>query len=141
MSESHQYQDGASILILNRGDLECVALEARYAGLQFNRVKMHFLPPDVLRDDPEREACDTYFNLSGSASEIVRQGFEVSDWWPHTSVMRTSRNCDTPGFGHVWLVARTRNGFRLQGARYDDAMTKLCRASLPYSWQPRSNVR
>ncbi|MEP7243756.1 MAG: hypothetical protein ABI885_08715 [Gammaproteobacteria bacterium] len=129
MSEAHQYKGGESILILSRDDLECVALEARYRGLKFNRVQIHFLSSSVLQDDPERDDCDTYFNLSGRAGDLVRHGFAHPSWLPRRRSWRTSRTCDTAGFGRVWMVTRTRAGYRLQGARYQDSMTKLTSVS------------
>jgi hypothetical protein len=133
MSEAHQYQDGGSLLIAARGDALCMALESHYPGLRFNRVQMHFLSASVLRDDPDRDDVDTLFSLSGTATDLVRHGFAHADWWPMLDVSRTSRSCHTDGFGRVWLITRTRTGYRLQGAQYSDAMTKLALAS-PHSW-------
>lgn len=136
MSEAHQQQDGGRLLLFRRGDRECVLLGNHYRGLRFNQIQLFFLPHATQQDHPERDDCEVLFNVSGSGDDLVTHGFALASWWLSLPASGMRYNCGTAEFGSAWYAARTRSGYRLQGARYTDAMNKLAIALLPmtYEW-------
>jgi hypothetical protein len=137
MSEARQYQDGSRILIFRRPDPECQLLEACYEGIRFNQVQLLFLPASAMRDDPFRDDLDVLFNVSGAPEHLLGHGFAAAGWFVTLPACGISHSCGTADFGRVWHIIRTRNGYRLQGARYCDSMTKLTAALSPMSLWPR----
>jgi hypothetical protein len=131
MSEAHQYADGARLLIFRRADHECQALAAHYDGIRFNQVRLTFLPLRALEDGPDREEIDMTFNISGTAFDLTRHGFAHPSWWRMVPSSGITHRCNTDGFGRAWRNIRTAAGYRLQGARYADGMTKLTLALRP----------
>ncbi len=131
MSEAFQYDDGCRLLIFRFADEECQALTAHYSGIRFNQVRLTFLPQCALQDGPEREEIDVTFNISGVPFDLTRHGFAHPSWWRMVPPSGIAHRCHTEGFGRAWRNIRTRTGFRLQGARYEDSMTKLAVALRP----------
>lgn len=125
MPEVCQYHDGSRTLTFRRTDQECVALEAHYAGIRFNQVQLIFLPWSALQDDPERDEIDILFNVSGRGDDLVRHGFAVANWLAEMPASGVSHNRAAVERGHIWQIMRTPRGYRLQGARYPDSLTKL----------------
>jgi hypothetical protein len=131
MSEAYQYDDGCRLLIFRRADRECQALEAYFDGIRFNQVRLTFLPPRALQDSPDREEIMMTFNVSGTAADLTRHGFGHPSWWALVPPSGITHVCATEGFGRAWRNIRTRQGFRLQGAQYQDGLTKLTLALSP----------
>ncbi len=131
MSEAYQYDDGCRLLIFRYADEECQALTAHYSGIRFNQVRLTFLPPRALQDEPDREEIEMTFNISGMAFDLTRHGFAHPSWWRMVPPSGITHRCHTEGFGRAWRNIRTRTGFRLQGAQYMDGMTKLTMALRP----------
>ena len=141
MPESEQKNDGSRLLLFRRGDPECAILGNCYEGLRFNQIQLFFLPHTAQQDDPERDDCEALFNVSGSGAALIAHGFASADWWRSLPPCGMRYNCRTENFGRAWYVARTRSGYRLQGARYIDAMSKLASALLPATYRMRPNPR
>ncbi len=131
MSEAYQYDDGCRLLVFRYADEECQALTAYYSGIRFNQVRLLFLPLRALQDVPDREEIEMTFNISGMAFDLTRHGFAHPSWWRMVPTSGITHRCNTEGFGRAWRNIRTRTGFRLQGAQYVDAMTKLTLALRP----------
>jgi hypothetical protein len=138
MSEAYQYDDGCRLLIFRQSDSECQALAAFYQGIRFNQVRLTFLPLRALQDVPDREEIDMTFNISGTAAELTRHGFAHPTWWRMVPRSGITHRCNTDGFGWAWRNIRTRGGYRLQGARYLDGMSKLTLALQPIFQERRS---
>jgi hypothetical protein len=128
MSDARQYEDGSKLLIFRRCAAECLALSAHYKGLRFNQIRLSFLPPSALLDDPDREEIEIMFNISGSACDLLRHAFAEESWWTKTPPSGVAYHCITQGFGRAWRAVRTRNGYSVQRAQYADGMTKLASA-------------
>ena len=131
MGEARQYGDGSSAVAFKRSDVECRSLERRYTGLRFNHLHLLFLPPQIWLDDPERDNLEIRFNVSGSFHDLVKHEFAHESWLTPLRAPGAHHRCETPGFGSAWRSARTRSGFRLQGASYADGLLRLMRALHP----------
>jgi hypothetical protein len=131
MSDAYHYDDGCRLLIFRHADEQCQALTAHYRGIRFNQVRLTFLPLRALQDVPDREEIEVTFNISGLPFDLTRHGFAHPSWWSMVPPSGITHRCNTEGFGRAWRNTRTRTGFRLQGAQYFDAMTKLTLALPP----------
>ena len=136
MTDARHYADGSRTLEFSRATAECRALGEAYPGIQFNKVQLFFLPHEALYDDPDRDDIDILFNVSGAGVDLVRHGFARPAWWTVLSPFGQSRNCGTQGFGSAWLATHTNTGYRLQGVRYEDGLTKLAPVLLERWWTP-----
>ena len=93
-----------------RESSECRALEQRYPGLRFNRIEVGIFARFAFKNYTDRDYIDVGFSISGTKEDLERHGF-----W-------------SPSWGHP---VRTRSGYRLCRASYDDGLDKLAALFIP----------
>jgi hypothetical protein len=131
MNNTKLYKDGSRLLIFRQSAAECRALSAYYPGIRFNQIRISFLPPTALRDNPDREEMEITFNISGAPYDLLRHAFADVAWWNGALPSGVTYRCATSGFGRAWRVLRTRKGYSVQRAWYVDGLTKLALALQP----------
>ena len=112
----------------------CIALGSRYAGLRFLQVSILVQSDMAIEIYPEGDLIQVSFDVAGSAVALERHRFGHPSWWAgvQTGMPRTGRQrlC-TPGLGSAYAVFRNRSGYRISGARYDDALDRLLPLFMP----------
>jgi hypothetical protein len=92
------------------GSRECSLLEERYPGIRFNKVAAHMLARFRFQNSPDQDHIDVSFNLSATEAALKRHGFDKPLW------------CNR---------VRTRNGYRLSGAAYDNGLDRVASVFIP----------
>jgi len=118
-------------LVFERPSPECQAFEHRYTGVRFNRVELWFQSCRIGEDDEMLAG----FNVSGSAASLLEHRFVADQWLSTMPVCGANSKCSTEGFGRATSVHRTKGGFRVDWARYDDGLNRVADVMFRPIWE------
>jgi hypothetical protein len=106
----------------------CAALTPRYPGVRFNRVRV--IANDDLDLKQGRDLIDVCFNVSGSRTDLERHRFAHPSWLQDIRTTKLS-GLQTSGFGWAYSILRTRTGYRVTDAMYEDGLDRLLPVCTP----------
>lgn len=114
----------------------CAALAQAYPGLRFCSVGVYPMTDEAILGDrwPDDDLVTVNFSLSGSPEDLVRHRFADPTWWHNMGSRKTRSARDslrTEGLGHACELRRTKTGFNITGASYDDGLDRIAALFVP----------
>jgi hypothetical protein len=118
------------------------ALACAFPGLRFAVGIYPLSDQQIKGHGSDDDLVEVHFNVSGSAEDLVRHRFADPGWLHNMGSHRGARRLlTTKGLGACSWVRRTKTGFSINGARYDDGLDRIAAIFVPAMLEPCRSAR